>query len=317
MMRWLCSPLLLLASWAHAADCPPLAEVQSAAWEAFNDAELEIAQGILDEAIDNLSCQQVQVGSEELFNLFELAALVAIGNEDEERAVYAVLRAIAVRPEGTSRPDYGPELAELFQTWSARLVDAQVPLQVRTKGPIWLDGRMLKPGSDRHITAGDHLLQRQQGDLWTSDVLSLDTPTQLSTEGPLLVPTPFMPQPIVGQALPTEASVKRRKRTKTILWATGAGLSAAGAGMLLTALIREQDFLANPYDDNSYGGCAQGSGCWASEREAAINDDARGISILYGVGYGTLAAGVGLGVSGIMLSPTPGGGQISVQGTLP
>ncbi len=316
-MRALLASLLLPIASAHGADCPPLHEVHASAWEAFTDAELEIAQGILDEAIDNLACQQVQVGSQELFDLFELAALVAIGNEDEERAVYAVLRAIAVYPEGTTRPDFGPELAELFDTWSTRLVDAQIPLQVRTSESIWLDGRALQPGSDESITAGDHLLQRREGDLWTSDVLSLDTPTTLVTEGPLLVAAPFVPALTTGPALPSAPDIRRRKRTKTILWLTGAGLGAAGTGLLLTGLIREQDFLANPYDAASYGGCAQGSGCWAAERDAVIDADAQHISILYGVGYGALAAGVGLTVSGIVLSPTPGGAQVGIQGTLP
>ena len=71
-----------------------------------------------------------------------------------------------------------------------------------------------------------------------------------------------------------------------------------------------------PYDANTYGGCAQPDPCWVTEREAQIRSDAAAVRTTYALGYA--AAGVGLALIGTELlllpAPTAGGGSLHLSG---
>jgi hypothetical protein len=203
---------------AAAEPCEDVAARVDAAWTAFDDAELGMAADVLDSAIQELSCQSRLLSADELFELFELDALVSLGNEDEDRAVYAIIRAVTVDPTRGTSPENGPALAALHETWQKRLSGVRVRVQVAGQQALYLDGRPIAPGATVEVVAGEHLLQLEEADGVYSEVLELESDAGIVTSprqpgaafattslAPLVpdpVPTPPRRRKVARQARP-------------------------------------------------------------------------------------------------------------------
>ncbi|MBT3222121.1 MAG: hypothetical protein HN348_23860, partial [Proteobacteria bacterium] len=211
---WSASPICLLrgsslaiccglfSASAMAGECPLVPEQVDAAWVQFDDAELEVAKTILKQAYESLACQQVVVEREQLKELYWLDGLVSLAQEDEQGAVYATLRAVSVDPEALPPSELGPELAQLFRTWTGRLGDLSVAVSVIDGGEAWVDGQSVRHGRPLVVVEGDHLVQVMAHNGLTSKVMELSKDLELVTGRELNIvdanpdPDPIDPYPV-------------------------------------------------------------------------------------------------------------------------
>lgn len=308
--------LLLQTAWG--ASCPegvlPLREQLDAAWAQYNDAEVQAAEALVQVATEQLPCQTQVVPTADLLDLYRLDALISITVNDNEGAVFATLRAVAVQHEGAV-PDssYGPYLIELYETWSLRLGGALVKVGVDGGGQVWVDGRPLQAPQVLGVAQGEHLIQVEAHGGVSSQLLDLRAdhlivtgapgPTSAfvaapaappaAAPAPLPEPVPMAPAPTPVPAV-TAAPSSRRKRP---LWAfAGAGLAGAGAAFALgSAWVSEKNFLADPY---------AGQGALRADN---IARDARTIRTAYQAGYGLAAVSGGLLTFGVVGLPAAQG----------
>lgn len=289
----------MLAWWtvstALAAPCADVPAQVAVAWDAYEEAELERAKSLLAEAYAGLACQRAVVPPEALLALYRLDALVSLTQEDRKSSVYATIRAVTVDPEHADPPpEYGPELAELYALWSARLGETFVTVSVADGGSAWVDGHLVDHTTPRRVVQGEHLIQIQGPLGVTSEVREVAVDTALTTGVAL-------PLGVVLTQTPGPAHDPRRKHPAA--WLVTGGLAGAlGGAALATAWRSEQVFLDNPYQADAYAGCARGEDCWAANRRTTIDRDAWRIRAAYVGGYGFTGIGVallGVGIVGV------------------
>ncbi|MBA2321315.1 MAG: hypothetical protein H0V89_09180 [Deltaproteobacteria bacterium] len=288
--------------------CEPLAAQVVAARAAVDDAEIAVARAHIDGAYKTLPCQETPASTQDLLALYRLDGVVALAAEDRARAVYAVLRAAAVDPVSAIDAERdGPELASLFGTYAPALAENRVAVRVADGGTAWVDGRPVRLGEVLEVAKGEHLVQIESPDGLVSTLESVSADRELRTGKLVAVP----PEPATpGSALPPPAPrVSRRADVPSrIAWISGLALGAAGGAALGMAWTSERNFLAEPYQDDAYGGCARGEPCWASGRAAEIDADAQRIRLFYAAGYGLTGVGGALfvgGVTGAAVRPRP------------
>ena len=314
---------LLLPTLASAADstCLPLGPQVDHAWEQYRDAEVEAAKAALTEAYGSLGCQLEVLSTADLLALYRLDALVSITQDDQKGAVYATIRSVAAQHEGGRPPEeYGPSLAELYDTWSQRLGAALVELTVEGGGDVFVDGRQVVLGQPLQVAQGEHVIQIASPGSVASEVVDIaaayvietgipapgpgELPGQAPrTEGPVVpfVPVPTAPAPTpaptVGEPAPAPPPSAGRRRP---VWAfAGAALAGGGAAFALgSAAVSEANFRADPY-------AGLGAG-----RADAITRDAQAIRTAYLVGYGLSAVSVGLLSVGVIGLPASGDGPV-------
>lgn len=284
------------------ADVPAQVQV---AWDAYNEAELEKAKELLALAYGNLACQRAVVPSEALLALYRLDALVSLTQDDRKSAVYATIRAVAVDHEDAEPPaEYGPELAELYDTWSARLAETLVTIRVTDGGTAWVDGHRLAHGQPLQVVQGEHLLQVEVVGGITSEVRELSTDHAVVTGIPLAEPEPeTTPEPVAKPVVAKPEPVRERRRHPAGLLVTGGIGTAVGAVALASAWRSESSFHDNRYQAGAYDGCSAGSPCYGKARQAHIDADALTIRMLYVGGYGITGLGAGLLGLGIVGLP--------------
>jgi len=295
---------LLLSIAVAQDDCPPIGESVERAWAQYNDAEVDAAKVILQEAYADLPCQTEVVTTASLLDLYRLDALVSITQADEKGAVYATLRAVAAKHEGGRPPEsYGPRLAELYDTWSQRMGGALVSVTVDGGGVVYVDGREVTASGSLQVAEGEHLVQIEgDGDL-TSEVVDLADDHEVATGVPLPAgqaelpgyaappPAPVpAPEPVEPAPVPQPSVASGRRRP---IWAfAGAALAGGGAVFALSsAYVSETNFLSDPYT---------GLG---SQRVDVITQDAAAIRVAYGVGYGLAGVSAGLLTVGLIGLP--------------
>jgi hypothetical protein len=317
-----------LLAVAFAADtCLPLGPQVDHAWEQYRDAEVEEAKAILQEAYGSLACQEEVLSTDDLLALYRLDALVSITQDDQKGAVYATLRSVAARHvDGGPPEEYGPTLAELYDTWASRLGAALVEVSVEGGGDVFVDGRQVLPAAPIQVAQGEHVVQvLLPGRPAASEVVDIGeayvvrtgvaAPEVLPGVAPAptgdgvqtFVPVPAVPEPVPAYTEPAPAPVPapvlvpveppppttRRKRP---VWAFGgAALAGGGAAFALgSAMVSERNFLADPY--------AVGEG-----RADAITRDAQTIRTFYLLGYGLAGVSAGLLTVGVVGLPAADG----------
>ena len=319
---------------AMAAECPLIPELADAAWVQFDDAELDAAKAILMQAYESLSCQQVVVERDELKELYWLDGLVSLAQEDEQGAVYATLRAVSVDPEALPPSELGPELAQLFRTWTGRLGDLSVSVSVTDGGEAWVDGRSVRYGRPQVVVEGDHLVQVMTETGLSSEVLELSRDLELVTGRELNIvdanpdpnpdpidpdpdpiadpdPDPIDPYPINSddptghgaQENGSKTTLTRKRRHPAWLWATGITAGSLGGGTLASGYWAETKFISNEFSADEYNGCRKGGPCYEDARQEVIRAQAKGIRATYAVGYGMVGVGAALALAGAIGLP--------------
>ncbi len=308
--------LALLPAALAQADCPPLADHVDSAWDQFNDAELEAAKDSIGAAYEVLGCQLEVVPAVDLMELYRLDGLVSVAGEDNKGAVYATLRAVAAdHVTGAPTADYGPELADLYALWSARMSETLIEVTVTGGGKVWLDGRPVDAASPLQATEGEHLIQVLDGGVLASEMHDLSDNIEIRTDDPLpegFVPptprpvpptTPLQPGPVPQPPIPTPSG---RGRAVALI-VSGVVAGGAGGALLVAASGAEQRFDDDPYRDPDYNGCKAGTVCYADARAQAVRADAAQIRALYVAGYTATALGLGVVSIGVISLPAQAG----------
>jgi hypothetical protein len=308
--------ILLLAASLASATCPDLDERVEAARALFNDAELESAKLEIAAAYDGLACQGRVITTNELMALFRLDGLVSLSLEDPKSATYATIRSVAANHSTGAPPaEFGPDLAEMYATWSERLGDQLLWVRVAGAGLVWIDGREVDGRTFVQVAEGEHLIQVRANATLTSEVLDLRADHVVQTgqpgPGPAALPLP----PSVPVAVPVEAVpvappelVVGPRRHPVGFFVGGVVAGGAGGAAVWWASQQEALFLETAYDADVYRGCFRGSGCYSDARTQEIRGDADRTNAFYAVGYGLSAVGVTLVcVGAVGLTPRPNG----------
>lgn len=306
--------LTLLLSVAVADPCPDPAAAVEAAQVAFEDAEVELARAEIDRAREALLCAPAPVDRPLLQDLYGFDAVVAYAAGDQRRTVEALMRLRTAFPEADPHPMFGPELTELSDTWAERVGEASVRVLLVAGEALWVDGARLGPGEDLRVVPGEHLLQGTVGGAFRGarETIAAGTGVTLTDDfwlaappqaGPVDAgPPPIGPPP--PPRAPAEGSRKRRQRRGGLI-ATSVVAAAAGGATLGYAWSRERRFLDDPYAYDAFGDCARGQPCYEQARVDAIRADALNVRVLYLVGYGLSATGVGLLGAELFVLPAP------------
>ncbi len=260
--------MLLFAVFA-AEPCDATERVVALARAAYDDAEVDDAAQIIEQAQEELGCQTAVVERDTLLELYRLRALVALAQGDDTAAIEATMRAVTVDPLAVPPASYGPELVDLHRRWAGRLSDQRVTVRARGGGTVYLDGLALRDGQRIAVLKGHHLIQIRGPKGLSSVVDVVDADRVVATGVPL--PRPVEPPVPLPDGPPSEI---RRSRGPTLRWLAGAGLVLTGAGVLTWANIRERAFHERRYTD------------W---RE--VDRDAYRIRTLYATGYGLTGGG--------------------------
>lgn len=288
--------VLLGVAWG----CAPTAAEVGRARAAYDDAEIEQAGRILEATVEALGCQTSRVHTSVLLELYRLDGLVALSRMNEKAAVYATIRAATVDPDAPPPPEYGPELAELYTTWSDRLRNATASLSVDGGGTVYVDGQPITHGGRRTVLQGEHLIQVDSGAAVGSDVRDVTgdlvvrtgLPAPLGVPGPVPLPVPA-PEPGITRVPPVDPDARARRRP-VALWAAGGAV--AGVGVVLLGVATYQDEVAFP------------------KREfpdvASVDRAAAGIRATYGVGYALTLVGGGLLVANGVGLPASAGVRV-------
>lgn len=318
MLLWLLLPVSAWATTAAPGATGPCADVPAqveVAWAAYNEAELEKAKALLAEAYGNLACQRAVLSADALLALYRLDALVSLTQDDRKGAVYATIRAVAVDHEAADPPpEYGPELAELYDTWSTRLGEMLVTVTVADGGTAWVDGRRVAHDAPLKVVEGEHLVQIEGIGGVTSEVREVAIDLSLTTGIPLVAPSDPEEVPVAAPVAPLPPKREAGRRRPAALIVTGGLGAALGGAALASAWRSESSFLADDYHRGAYDGCEQGTRCYASAREAAIAEDAQLIRMLYVGGYAFSGLGAGLlGIGIVGLPVRTDGRTVSVD----
>jgi hypothetical protein len=327
-LRSACAFVVLVAPATAAAACPDVPSQLEEAWAQFDDAEVEQAKSVIERAYDSLACQESVLDNEELLALYRLDALVSLALGDEKGAVYATIRAVSANPEESPPAELGPELRDLFGTWSSRLANVAVDVSVADGGQAWIDGRLVTSGSPLVVVEGDHLIQTKTPDGLVSAVVELSKDHVVTTgvdavaavpvpepePAPLPAPLPVEPQPVAP--LPKPAKEARGPRNRPMwLIASGIGTTVLGGATLAWGGISEQRFVTTQFHDEEYAGCQRGSSCYDQARADAITSQAIRVRTLYTVGYSLVGAGAGLTVTGVVGFPgKPAEAVVGIRG---
>lgn len=286
--------ILFLASSALAADCPNVQDTIAEAWRLFDDAEVAASKALLAEANENLGCQTQLVAADDLLELYRLDGLVSLALDDPKGAVYATLRAVAAdHLAAAPPPEYGPDLADLYDIWVARLKESTITLEVKGGGAVYVDGRSTDLDSPLDVVEGEHLVQVVDdmgivrslvADLHTDQILYTGTLAESSLRLEAVEQTVASPpeEPSRGRARPLGLAI--------------AGVATLGLGATGVTLgyLGERRWALDPYRGETFFDCAPGTGCYADARAQAIRRDANQVRAFYGVGYGLSAVGTSL-----------------------
>ena len=239
--------LLMISGLAHAeeAPCPAITTLTSGMSAAIAEAELEQAGALAAQARHAAMCQAQPHQTMLLAQLFRMSGATAYFSGDMAAATEAFNLAASISPGEDLEGVFGQQ-AGAFYTGirDKRVGEAGASIKLTGSGAAWIDGRPLKLGVARDVTAGPHILQVQEpGGAITARELTLSS----GEEHVLAVGAPApaeAPAPPVAQAQPAPAASTSGGglSTRTILMGGGGALVAAGAGMLFVASSTHAEF---------------------------------------------------------------------------
>ena len=279
--------LFLAATVAIAEPCPTLEPLVAEAWDAYLEAEFDVAKAATARAQGALGCQSRIVAPGALLELYWLEALVALSEGDTTASMKALQQSVAVdhRPEAHPTVKYGPELRDIWESVASAASQSLVTVSVEGTRPAWVDGRWIDGSGSIQVAPGLHLVQTRPGREVRSRVERIVYDQTIVTTGP-------------GMASPealTSPEVQRAPRHRPpVLYIATVGAGAISAWALASGVRSENAFSGSAYRAASYEGCALGQACYEDARQQAIRSDAAAINRTFGIGYGMAAVTSGL-----------------------
>ncbi|MEQ1569176.1 MAG: hypothetical protein ABMA64_26305 [Myxococcota bacterium] len=149
----------------------PIAGMVSDALAAFQDAEVDSAMKLLGDADASLARLSAPISSRELSTLYETASLVQLVDGNAAAATANAVQAMIVDPYAKPASELGPEYAKLHKALLKSGVVNVVRIDVTGTGTAYLSGRPIEAGGSVDIATGKHLLQRQVGGKWVSELI--------------------------------------------------------------------------------------------------------------------------------------------------
>lgn len=311
---------MIIAWWGLAFAAEPCVDVQerlTAAWSAFNDAEVVETERLLDLTISDLGCQTRPLEEEELFTLFAFDATASLANNDQDGATSAAIRGVTMAPDRQVDARFGPEVAALFDTWRHRLRSASLTVRVAGPNPLRVDGHDLQPDALAVLVQGPHVLQWVTKAGFHTEVREIEGDVDVWTDRveDAVVVVPERPQPPAPPPTDTptdpQPPVTRRKSAPAV-WGTGIALAAAGGGLVVAGWRLGERFEANPYS-GPQGGVGPKQPGYAEARAEVIRQDATTIRAILGTGYGLLGVGGVLFGVGFAVHGSPTGGSLTIS----
>ena len=157
-----------------------LATAVGGAWAAFNDAEIDQAKRMLGEAEAQLFTATVPLTADELGTLYQTRGMVYMVSGDAARASAAIAQSLIVDPGAEPLRALGPDFAKVHKSMAKVGLVQNVRVKIEGQGNALISGIAISPNSYVDVPAGAHLIQRQVGDSWTSEMIYISEGYTLS-----------------------------------------------------------------------------------------------------------------------------------------
>jgi hypothetical protein len=270
MMTHLLRPLLALgisalATPAWAQDVPAAAEAPaepacaslSTALTAINaaldEALLDEAEALADDARRSLLCQPEPVPAMVINAIFSLKGAVHIFQGKEKAAEEAFEWAVAVSPLAPLDAMLGARPIEAYNRVRDDVLARPVgTLHLQGDAKVWVDGRSIPIGSPVELPAGPHLLQWQKpGKPMKGRIISVasgEVRTLPVGKGGAAASNAAVSEAAVSEAaaLPSPTGLTQRRN---LYLASGGGLVAAGGGLLVAGLTKRGQVDGGEFED--------------------------------------------------------------------
>lgn len=239
--------LIMSSGLAHAqeASCPAITELASGMSAAIAEAELEQAGALAAQANTAALCQSQPHQTMLLAQLFRMSGATAYFSGDMAAATEAFTLAASISPGEDLEAAFGQQAGAFYGgIRDARVKEAGASIKLTGSGAAWIDGRPLRSGVARDLTAGPHILQTQEsGGPLKAEVLTLSGgEDKVLSIGSPQVAAPVPEEPVTTAHTPKPAARNSGIPTRTLMLGGGGALIAAGAGMLFIASSTHAQF---------------------------------------------------------------------------
>jgi len=150
------------------------------AWAAFNDAEVDEAKRMLGTAEAELFNATVPLSADELGTLYQTRGMVYMVSGDAARASAAIAQSLIVDPDSEPLKALGSDFAKVHKSMSKIGIVKTVRVKIEGDGKALISGRAISPNSYVDVPAGAHLIQRQVGEAWSSEMVYISEGYTLS-----------------------------------------------------------------------------------------------------------------------------------------
>jgi hypothetical protein len=149
----------------------PIGAMVSDARAELRNAEIERAIQLLGEADTSLARLSAPISAAELADLYQTAALLHLVDGNAAAATASVTQVLVVDPLSRPDPELGPAYGKLHKMLSKSGVITTIQVDVVGNGTAYVSGHEVEGGGTLLIAPGKHLLQRQEGGQWVSELI--------------------------------------------------------------------------------------------------------------------------------------------------
>jgi len=282
---------------AHASGdaCPSITELTSGISKAVAEAELEQAGALAAQSKQAALCQQQPLQTMLLAQLFRMSGAAYYFNGDMAGATSSLTLAASISPGEDLEALFGAPASKFYSGIRDQVVaNGGASIVLKGEAEAWIDGRALRVGVPRDITAGPHILQtREAGGAIQSRELTLasgeDHVLQLGATTAAAAPAPAPAEPVQSPAAAPAATTSGSISKNTMMLGGGGALVATGAVMLFLASQSHRDF-DNETDASRLPGLQSKTNSMAT---AGLVSGVAGLGL---VGAGTMLSGDSYGL---------------------
>jgi len=227
---------------AHADEtCPSLSDTSAALRAAVSDARLEETEELAVQARAALLCQPEPMQPLLIGQTFQVIGAAAFFNGDIAGADDAFTWAASISPGSDLDSMYGKPAIDFYNKTRDRVVAAGgATIALKGGGTAWIDGRSLRPGVARDVTAGPHLIQTQEGE--ESPVVTKEIRLEGGADVVVTVGATADIAPAAFEEPETTTDRSEGPSQKVMLLGTGGALVATGTVLMVLAASAHQDF---------------------------------------------------------------------------